>query len=284
LNLRAAESDEIEAVRDALQGHWLSDDLESEVKKFAIIELAQSHLREVKARRLPEIEKTEREVQARLKKEINYWDSRAFELKEQANAGKKTRLNWENAQRRAEDLADRLQRRMEQLAQEKTVTASAPIVRGGLIVVPKGLLATRQQVAGGPGDFSTDAATRREIELKAMDAVMAAERALGNEPEDVSSLKVGYDIVSLNPTAKTQRFIEVKGRVDSASTITVTRNEIITSLNKPDDFILAIVQIGQDSVKGPRYVWQPFDVEPAFGVTAQQFELKHLLEKSEAPR
>jgi hypothetical protein len=117
-----------------------------------------------------------------------------------------------------------------------------------------------------------------------MDAVMGAERALGNEPEDVSSLKVGYDIVSLNPTAKTQRFIEVKGRVDSASTITVTRNEIITSLNKPDDFILAIVQIGQDSVKGPRYVWQPFDVEPAFGVTAQQFELKHLLEKSEAPR
>lgn len=283
LNLRAAESDEVEAVRDALHGHWLSDDLESEVKKFAIIELAQAHLKEVKTRRLPEIEKTEREVQARLKKEINYWDSRAFELKEQANAGKKTRLNWENAQRRAEDLADRLQRRMEQLAQEKTITASAPIVRGGLIVVPKGLLAASQQGAG-TGDFAADAASRREIELKAMNAVMEAERALGNEPEDVSSLKVGYDIVSLNPTTKTQRFIEVKGRVDSANTITVTRNEIITSLNKPDDFILAIVQVGQDSVSDPRYVWQPFDVEPAFGVTAQQFELKHLLEKSEAPR
>ena len=34
----------------------------------------------------------------------------------------------------------------------------------------------------------------------------------------------------------------------------------------------------------PAYVWQPFEVEPPFGVTAQQFELKHLLSKAEAPR
>ena len=116
-----------------------------------------------------------------------------------------------------------------------------------------------------------------------MDAVMEVERSLGNEPEDVSSMKVGYDILSLNPETKTQRFIEVKGRVDGADTITVTRNEIITSLNKPEDYILAIVQIGQDFVHEPSYVWQPFDVEPAFGVTAQQFELKHLMSKSEVP-
>ena len=38
------------------------------------------------------------------------------------------------------------------------------------------------------------------------------------------------------------RFIEVKGRVSGAPTITVTRNEILYSLNKPEDFILAIVK------------------------------------------
>ena len=38
------------------------------------------------------------------------------------------------------------------------------------------------------------------------------------------------------------RFIEVKGRVAGADTITVTKNEILYSLNKPDDFILAIVE------------------------------------------
>jgi len=285
LNLRAATTDEIDAVNDELTSSWLSDDLESKVKNFAIIELAQAHLKEVKDRRLPEIEKTEREVQARLKKEINFWDSRAFELKEQAKAGKKTRLSWENAQRRAEDLADRLQRRMDQLAQERSITATPPVVRGGLAVIPKGLLDKKLSATEGiPKGFAENAESRREIELKAMDAVMNAERALGNEPMDVSAQKVGYDILSFDPDSKSQRFIEVKGRIDSGSTITVTRNEIITSLNKPEDFILAIVQVAQEFVNEPRYVWQPFDVEPAFGVTAQQFELKHLLSKAEAPR
>lgn len=283
LNLRAARPEEVAAVEDQLNGHWLTDDLESKVKKFAIIELAQEHLKEVKTRRLPEVEKIECEVQARLKKEINFWDARAFELKEQANAGKKTRLNWENAQRRAQDLADRLKRRMQQLAQEKNITASAPVIRGGLIVVPQGLLAKTQQAATAPAGFAENAESRRQIERKAMHAVMEAERSLGNQPEDVSAAKIGYDILSLNPETKRQRFIEVKGRIDGADTITVTRNEIITSLNKPEDYILAIVQVSQGFVNAPRYVWQPFDVEPAFGVTAQQFELKHLLEKSEAP-
>ena len=285
LNLRAATVEELGVATDELSSNWMSDDLETKVKNFAIIELAQAHLKEVKARRLPEIEKTEREVQARLKKEINYWDSRAFEFKEQAKAGKKTRLNWENAQRRAEDLADRLQRRMEQLAQERTITATAPVVRGGLVVIPQGLLNEHMASTDAiPAGFTENAASRREIELKAMEAVMETERSLGNEPADVSAQKVGYDILSFNPDSKSQRFIEVKGRVEGAGTITVTRNEIITSLNKLEDYILAIVQVNEEFVHDPRYVWQPFDVEPAFGVTAQQFKLTHLLDKSEAPR
>ena len=35
------------------------------------------------------------------------------------------------------------------------------------------------------------------------------------------------------------RFLEVKGRISGAATITVTKNEILYSLNKPEDFILA---------------------------------------------
>jgi superfamily II DNA or RNA helicase len=285
LNLRAATEEEKSASSDELSISWLSDDLEIKIKNFAIIELARSHLKQVKARRLPEIEKTEHEVQARLKKEINYWDSRKAELKEQEKAGKKVRLNWENAQRRAEDLADRLQRRMEQLAQEKSITATAPVVRGGLIVVPQGLLNKALDGTGSlPNGLSENAASRREIELKAMDAVMDSERSLGYEPTDVSAKKVGYDILSFDPENKRQRFIEVKGRIDDADTVMVTRNEIITSLNKPEDYILVIVQVNAEFVHQPRYVWQPFEVEPAFGVTAQQFKLKHLLEKSEPPR
>ena len=286
LNLRPAKPEEVSAVESDLAGSWLSNELEAKVRNFAIIELAQAHLKEVKARRLPEVEKTEMEVQARLRKEINYWDSRAAELREQTNAGKKTRLNWENAQRRAEDLADRLQRRMQQLAQEKTITASAPVVRGGLVVVPKGLL-DREAVGTGapPMGVSENAASRREIELKAMEAVMEVERSLGYEPEDVSALKVGYDILSFNPQTRSQRFIEVKGRIDGADTIMLTRNEIITSLNKPDDYILAIVQINQEFVSQPRYVRGALsEHEPSFEHTAIQFNIKSLLERAEGPR
>ena len=54
------------------------------------------------------------------------------------------------------------------------------------------------------------------------------------------------------------RFIEVKGRVAGAETVTVTRNEILTALNKPDDFILAVVEVDGDQPATPRYVRRPF--------------------------
>ncbi|ADM09271.1 possible ATP-dependent RNA helicase [Parvularcula bermudensis HTCC2503] len=284
LDLRPATQEELELVAEDLGKPWLSGNLEEKVKGFAIIELAQEHLKEVKARRIPEIEKTEREVQARLKKEINYWDSRAFELKEQEKAGKKTRLNWENAVRRAEDLSDRLQKRMLQLSEEKTIKAAPPAVRGGLVVIPKGLLLAKSDGAGMPKGFAEDSEARKKIELRAMQAVMEAETELGNEPIDVSAGKVGYDILSFDPKAKKQRFIEVKGRIEGANSIMVTRNEIITCLNKPEDYILAVVHVAEGFVHSPKYVWRPFDVEPAFGVTAQQFDLKHLLDSAEPPR
>lgn len=284
LDLRAASDEELKLVAEELGSPWLSDNLEESAKKFAIIELAQEHLKEVKARRLPEIDKTEREVQARLKKEINYWDSRCFELKQEEKAGKKTRLNWENAERRAQDLADRLQKRMQQLAEERNIKASPPAVRGGLLVIPKGLLLHKSESAGVPSGFAEDSDSRKKIEARAMAAVMDAETALGNEPLDVSANKVGYDIVSFDPQTKRQRFIEVKGRIDGATSIMVTRNEIITCLNKPDDYVLAVVHVAEGFAHEPKYVWRPFDVEPAFGVTAQQFDLKHLLQAAEPPR
>ena len=123
LNLRPARPEEIALVEDCLNETWLNNDLEWTAAEFATVDLARAHVAEVKARRLPEIEKVEHEVDARLKKEINYWDARAFELKEQQRAGKKTRLNWENAERRATDLAERRKRRMAVLEQEKFISS-----------------------------------------------------------------------------------------------------------------------------------------------------------------
>ena len=71
---------------------------------------------------------------------------------------------------------------------------------------------------------------------------MEVERSLGFEPTDREFEKLGYDIESRVPGTGKLRFLEVKGRVTGADTITVTKNEILYSLNKPEDFILAIVE------------------------------------------
>ena len=113
---------------------------------------------------------------------------------------------------------------------------------------------------------------------------MAAERALGHEPRDVSSERLGYDIESLENSTGRLRFIEVKGRADGADTVTITRNEILTALNKPDAFILAIVEVSNGFAGEPRYVRQPFHREPDFGATSVTYKLSELVGRSECPR
>lgn len=283
LNLRPATGEEIGRVRDLLEESWLTTELEKVAIRFATVELAQVHVAEVKARRLPEIDKIEQEVRARLKKEINYWDSRAFELKEEEKAGKRTRLNWQNAQRRAEELAERQKRRIDQIDRERFISSQPPRVRGGMVVIPRGLL-DASQAPSVPNHFAEDPAARRKIELAAMEAVMAAERALGHEPVDVSAQKIGYDIASYNRKSGHLRFIEVKGRIDGADSLMVTRQEVITSLHEPEKFILAIVPVTGSFAHEPRYVCGALvEREPSFLETAIQFDLPRLLERAGAP-
>lgn len=209
-------------------------------------------------------------------------------MKEEEKAGKKTRLNWQNAERRAEDLAERLKRRQIQLEQERFISSQPPRVRGGMVVIPQGLLAARRPAApmngGVPSGFSEDPIARREIEILAMDAVMAAEKTLGNIPADVSAQKVGYDIMSLDPRTQHLRFIEVKGRIDGADTVMITRQEIITSLHEPEKFILAVVQVENGFARQPRYVRGPLDDrEPRFDQSAVQYHINRLLERAKDP-
>ena len=289
LNLRPATPHEIQAVEDRLNGDWLRSDLEKNVMRFATVTLARTHVEEVRNRRGPEIDKVEQEVKARLGSEINHWDSRASALKEQeVKAGNRTGLNWRNAERRAEELAERLRRRRHLIAQERIISSQPPRVRGGMIVVPRGLLRERIPAEEGPslgGELSGDPIARRMVEGKAMDAVMATERALGNQPEDVSAQKVGYDIASCDPATGHMRFIEVKGRFDGGDTVMITRQEVITSLHEPRKFILAIVQVKGGVPHSPRYVYGALDTrEPPFEQSAIQFSLKKLLERAEEPQ
>ena len=100
---------------------------------------------------------------------------------------------------------------------------------------------------------------------------------------DVSKDRCGYDIESRIPGPGRLRFIEVKGRVAGATTVTVTKNEILTALNKPDDFVLALVEVDGDSTKA-RYVRTPFQKEPDFTVTSINYDLSALLKQADDPR
>jgi hypothetical protein len=84
------------------------------------------------------------------------------------------------------------------------------------------------------------------------------------------------------------RFIEVKGRIAGADTVTVTKNEIITALNKPENFILALVQVPSaeeiDNNCSIRYVRRPFQKEPDFAVTSVNYNLRELWQQGTVPQ
>jgi Domain of unknown function (DUF3883) len=149
------------------------------------------------------------------------------------------------------------------------------------LVVPAGLIAamtgTVSAPASSPVDTLAAAARAREI-------IMDVERRLGFIPVDREFDKLGYDIESAIPNTGRLRFLEVKGRVSGAATITVTRNEILYSLNKPDDFILAIVEFFDGGTHKVHYVRRPFQREPDFGAASVNYEFKELLAAAEHPR
>ncbi len=280
LDYRPITDEERALVMPLLEAQWLTKDLEAQALGYAISELVPRHLDEVKRRKEELVIKTISAVKDRLTKEINYWDHRAEDLRAQEAAGKQPRMNWQKARQRADELQARLQKRMEELEQERRLSALPPVAMGGSLVVPAGLFARlKGERETEPDLFARETA---RVEKLAMDAVMALERRMGYEPRDVSADKCGYDIESKIPGTGQLRFIEVKGRVAGAKTVTVTKNEILTALNKPDEFILAIVDVDGDEA-APIYIRRPFQREPDFGVTSVNYDLSELLAKGTVP-
>jgi superfamily II DNA or RNA helicase len=260
---------------------WITRELEQKAFGHAIATVVPEHIQEVRTRRLGWIEKTRAAVKDRLTKEITYWDHRAAELQLQEQAGRtNARLNSQEARKRADELQGRLEKRLKDLDNEAQLSAVPPVVLGGLVVVPAGLMAkmTGQPLAAGAESPDTQAAGARARAI-----IMDIERQLGFEPTDREHEKLGYDIESRDPKTGRLRFLEVKGRVSGAATITVTRNEILYSFNKPDSFILAIVEFMDGDTHRAHYLRKPFQREPDFYVTSVNYDFGELLKRSEKP-
>ena len=281
LDYRPASEGEIGWIRPWIKTQqWLSGDIEEKAISYTVEKLIPRHVSEVRARNNARIDKTAKAVKERLTEEIQYWDYRASELKLKEAAGKSnSKLNSQNCSRRADELQQRLKQRMDTLEKERLITAAPPLITSGALVIPAGLLAQANgnSVAETPATWGTD--DRKRIEMAGMNAVMAIERFLGNTPQDVSKENVGYDIES-----KTQeghlRFIEVKGRVKGADTVTVSRNEVLTGLNKPESYILALVEVDEGKTK-TTYLKMPFENPPDHSQTCSVFRIENLIRDSE---
>jgi hypothetical protein len=148
------------------------------------------------------------------------------------------------------------------------------------MIVPLGLLA-KIEGRSVPVDHVTK--ETQEAAAHAREIIMEIERKLGFEPTDRENDKLGYDIESRIPGTGKLRFLEVKGRISGAATLTVTKNEILYSLNKPEDYILAIVEFLDGGKNRVHYVRKPFRREPDFGVTSVNYSFTNLLARREDP-
>ena len=288
LDYRAPDETESAAILDWMrQQGWLTHDVENMAKGYAIQHLIPSHFSEVKTRKEKLLDKTAKAVKNRLTVEIQYWDFRAAELAQKEAAGKtNAKLNSKLAQRRAEELEMRMHNRLAEIEKEKQISPMPPVVTGGALVIPKGLLHQLMHTEE-PGLFGQ--ADRQSVEYAAMNAVIEIERQLGFKPSDVSAAKCGYDVESLIPEDMRQRLnayalrlIEVKGRAKGATTVTISRNEMATGLNKADQFILAIVEVDGSRTKTV-YLKNPFKGmdEPTFAEVSRVFNIADLIKNAE---
>jgi hypothetical protein len=269
-------------LKDVLGAAWIRADLEQKAVALAAATLVPDHFKEVADRRIEHVDKTLAAVHDRLTKEIQFWSDRWVKLGEDGKAGKDVRLNLDNAQRTLNDLQARLDGRKKELHAMRHVQNGTPVVLGGALVAPAGLL--RRLRGEGSALSPADAAARKRIETLAMQAVIRAEEAEGRRVVDVSAEQCGWDLSSYPPAVNgvqpDARHIEVKGRVKGATTITVTRNEILYAVNQGEKFVLAIVFVNpDDGTEGPYYLASPFQREPDWGAAAVVYNIAELFRR-----
>lgn len=286
LDLEPATEADTGLIDDILNAAWITGDLEQLAIREASAHLAPEHLDTVRSRVQQQADRTLAAVHERLVKEINHQQNRRLRVQDEIAAGKIPRVNLDNVDRTLGELTARLEVRQKELLASKEVSSATPVVLGGALVIPAGLLAQRRGEAGPPATWSADAAARQRIERIAMQAVLDAERAAGNQVYDVSAEKCGWDITSQpRGTAACPlpppRHIEVKGRALGAETVTVTKGEILYALNQKEKFLLAVVLVDGETAQGPHYIRQPFTVEPDWATTSINMDLASLLSRAE---
>ncbi|WCC80378.1 helicase-related protein [Cutibacterium equinum] len=254
------EPQEIEAIIEIVGNEWVRRNHEKSVRAWAYREGLQPRMDEIKTRLNAETARTRAQVKDRLLAEINHWDQEYNRLEALERAGTVGRLRSETALARARELEGRLAQRLAQLDEATHLVAVPALIRAAALVIPSALLAT-----GAESEARAVARQTEEVERRAVDAVLAAERELGREPVEMPRNNPGYDIRSTDDQGFVH-YIEVKGRIEGSDTFTITTNEITFAQTQGDRHRLALVEVSADGPQRDelRYVSDAFThLEPS---------------------
>jgi superfamily II DNA or RNA helicase len=257
LDYEPTEGPEREAAGYLLAEPWLSAGVDQLAVDWAVEHGMPALLAQTQGQVSARVDQTRRLVRQRLTQEINYWDARHAELLEAETAGRPLKIKPDTAFRRARDLEARLERRLADVTRDEDLTVRPPVIAGGALVIPQGLLdkLLGRSTAAPPLYAHNTALTDR----RAVDAVLAAERSLGRDPQEMPHNNPGYDIQSRASDGHLV-FIEVKGRVTGAEDFWVTKTEALTGKNAAIGFRLALVSVHHDGPERDkvRYIVDPF--------------------------
>jgi Domain of unknown function (DUF3883) len=191
-------------------------------------------------------------VSDRLKQEISYWEEEVARVADSNERGSQRANAMRTASAEVLKLKTRLDKRLSELDAQEHTQVQPPIIAAVAIVVPQGLLDAR---SGRHNDRMTETLG---VELRALHAVIEAERRLGREPEVMAQNNPGYDLRSIDEDGHLVH-IEVKGRISGAEQVFITNREVRVGQNA-DRYRLALVEVSPDSPSSDRvrYLDVPF--------------------------
>ena len=191
-------------------------------------------------------------------------------------------MNSARARERADGLQARLRQRLEALDAERQLSSTPPVVAGGALIVPAGLLSS---LRGASAESDRQRGRQHAVaERAAVAAVLAAERALGRNATEMPTGTGGFEIESKDARGNLL-FITVKCRPYTGGTVTIARSEIGVARNKPDQHILALVETMDTDRSEVRYLRHAFQdvADPAFDTASVSLRWNPLFEKARMP-
>ena len=235
LDYDAPQPGEASAITSILNDEWVKGNHEKTVRANSYRSGMQPRMEEIRARLEIEVARTGKQVKERLLAEINHWDREYNRLED-------------------------LERRGHELALHTKLVAVPGVIRSAALIVPSRFIAAESGQEAPARTRATE-----EVERRAVEAVLVAERAIGRNPVEMPRNNPGYDIRSTDDEGRIH-YIEVKGRIEGADTFAITTNEVTFAQTQGERHRLALVQVSPDGPEHDelRYVTDAFaHLEPS---------------------